>query len=485
MEIQTEKKNALILKKQDLILLKCSEETKNTDIYGNLFECLKPYKRLSKKDLDNDIVFDSKARMSLNHNIKEIIELIHKEWFARTEFEIAVKETHCQLCGRQNTYICWIKNRINKNELHVGRDCVKHFKDINGIDVAIQKLNTKIRDTTKESRRSDFDSALEENIDFTKNAKERVDLFPVELPYKLYIQIEEAINSCNRIRTSYITSGGELSECIKKFQLKKQEFETLYKKAEEHYRLYKSNRLVCTREISNWLKKSFPLIITDIQKSKGILNEETLKFVYEPNFIKSNLSLFSKCLKDEDVSILNVDGSVIRFKIKNKRFVHPIYFTMDIKSFMKNIGCHCLTQQGYRFSKINISPTIERTSSNMNVVLNYITGVMQKTMYNIVIEEKISQLYWEKKQNLSLSKWARHLEEIKPIYKTTTIENLFIIMSQILFSDDSSENDISKFVACKIEMSGRWITKEEKDRNVQVAYDAAGMQRQKEYVPYI
>ena len=58
-------------------------------------------------------------------------------------------------------------------------------------------------------------------------------------------------------------------------------------------------------------------------------------------------------------------------------------------------------------------------------------------------------------------------------------------MSQILFSDDSSENDISKFVARRIEMSGRWITKEEKDRNVQVAYDAAGMQRQKEYVPYI
>ncbi len=34
------KSNNLILQKTDLVLIKKSEETKNTEIYGNMHECL-------------------------------------------------------------------------------------------------------------------------------------------------------------------------------------------------------------------------------------------------------------------------------------------------------------------------------------------------------------------------------------------------------------------------------------------------------------
>lgn len=68
--------NNLILRKIDLVLLKNSEETKNTETYGNLYESLMPYTTLSPNDLKQDIVFDDKARMTLTHNVKTMMDCI-------------------------------------------------------------------------------------------------------------------------------------------------------------------------------------------------------------------------------------------------------------------------------------------------------------------------------------------------------------------------------------------------------------------------
>lgn len=475
--------NNLILCKQDLVLLHKSEEVKNTEIYGNLYECLKPYETLSPKDLESDIVFDDKARMVLTHDVKRMMDHIKEEWYAKTSFETATTEVHCQLCGTKNKYVCYITNRINGEELNVGRECVKKYKTINGANIILSKLNSHLRDTTKDARRSSFDTALEDDISFTKIAENRIETFPIVIPYKLYNDLKTIIVTCNRIRTTYISSGSDFEESIAKFKLKIEEFEKLYKQAESHYQQNVNDPLICTREISNWLKSNYPTIVVDVQKSKGFLNEKTLQFVHEPNFIKNNLDNFKKCLKDKDVTILSVNGNVIRFKIKNSRFIQPIYFTMPIKNFMMNIGCHCLTQVGYRFDKLNLSPSIENNSSNFKKVLNYFVSVLSNTSYTIILEERTSQLYWEKKQSITLQ-WSNRTRNIEPIYKIATIEKIFSIMSNILLNDNLSERGISKSITSKIEMSGKWITKEEKDRNVQIASEAAGIQKQKEFIPY-
>ena len=73
---------------------------------------------------------------------------------------------------------------------------------------------------------------------------------------------------------------------------------------------------------------------------------------------------------------------------------------------------------------------------------------------------------------------------IDPLYKAVKIDNIFNIMSNILLID-KSEKEILKIITGKIEMSGKWITKDEKDRNVQIASEAAGMQKQREFTPYL
>ena len=475
--------NNLILNKRDLVLLHHSEEVKNIDIYGNLYESLKSYDTLSQKDLEKDIVFDDKARMILRHDVKTMINHIQEEWYAKSSFLVATTEVHCQLCGTKNKYICYIVNRINGNELNVGRECVKSYKTINGTKAVLNKLNTYVRDLTKDSNRSNFDTALGNDINFTKIAKEKLDTFPILLPFKLHLDIENVIVNCNRIRTSYISSGGDINDCINKFYILMAKFEELYQKAESYYVQNKNNPLICTREIADWLKKNYPTKITEIQKSKSILNENTLEYIHEPNFIKKNLSVFSNCLKDKDIKFLSVNKNVIRFKIKNGRYSKSIYFTMSIKNFMKNIGCHCLTQSGYKFSKLNLAPSIENNSSNYKNVLNFFIEVLRNTRYTIILEEKTSQLYWEKKQ-INTNRWSNHPKTFNPIYKPVSADKILTIMSNILLVD-KSEQEIIKIITSKIEMSDRWITKEEKDRNVQIASEAAGMQKQKEFTPYV
>lgn len=476
-------KNNLILTKRDLTLLHKSEEVKNVDIYGNLYECLQPYTILSEKDLLNDIVFDTKARMTLTHNRKSMMSHIEEEWYAKSSFLHATTEVHCQLCGAKNIYVCYITNRLNGEELHVGSDCIKHFKDINGVNMALTKLQADKRDISKDARRSDFDAALGNYIDFTKISQEKFETFPVLLPYKLHLDMKNTIVNCNRIRTSYVTSGGNLNDCINKFHIKIKEFNALYQKAQTHYTQNKNNPLICTREIANWLDKNNPNIIIEIQKANGILTENTLQFIYEPNFVQRNLSLFSQCLKNKDVTFLKVNGSVIRCKIQNNRFIQPIYFTVPIQNFMKNIGCHCLIQNGYRFDKINLSPSIENNPLNVNNILNYVINVLNNTNYTIILEDQIPQLYWEKKPTFS-KRWSTHIRNRKPLYKAISIEKILNIMSQLLFIDTKSESEISQNIISKMNMSGKWISKEEKDRNVQIVAEAAGMQKQREFIPY-
>lgn len=410
---------------------------------------------------------------------------VKQEWYAKTSFEVATEETHCQLCGRKNTYVCYIANRINGEELHVGRECVKKYKDINGANIVLAKLNSDKRNLTKETRANDFDVKLGEEVDFTKCAKDKLESFPVLLPYELYTNISSAIIDCNRIRTAYVSSGGNLEEAIGKFKIRKCECENLFLKADDHYMKYKKHPLICTRQIANWLSDNSPTIILDIQKNKGILNEDTLKFVHEPQFVNNNLPNFRKCLKGTDVQLLRVEGNVLRFSIQNERFIQPIIFTTPIRNFMRNIGCHCLTQEGYRFTKHSITPTIEANSNNLGNSMNYLIGTLSKTRYNLILEERTSQLYWEKQQIVLGNKWSSHNEDLKPVYKSTTIEKLYNIMAYVLFLDSISPSELIQIITSKIEIGGRWIPKEEKDRNVRIASEAAGMQKQKEFIPYV
>lgn len=56
-----DKSQRLLVTQQEMVLIKNSNEATNMELYGNLFDCIQNYVKLSKVELDNNIVFDKKA----------------------------------------------------------------------------------------------------------------------------------------------------------------------------------------------------------------------------------------------------------------------------------------------------------------------------------------------------------------------------------------------------------------------------------------
>lgn len=125
----------LLLKQDEMILLKNSEAVKNIETYGNMYDCVMPYKVLSEIDLQKNELFNTKARATILGNKNLLFQEIKDEWYAIGCNDETTEEVHCQLCGRKNKRIFYIKNRKNNNELHVGSECIKKFPDIENISV--------------------------------------------------------------------------------------------------------------------------------------------------------------------------------------------------------------------------------------------------------------------------------------------------------------------------------------------------------------
>ena len=108
-------------------LLKHSCILNNTNIYGNLFDCLKFYDRLKEKDFNSDLRFDEKARSVVQNNMKTLLEDAQREWTAVSMCEVTDRDVFCTLCGTKNTNIYYIKNSISGEEINVGVNCASEF----------------------------------------------------------------------------------------------------------------------------------------------------------------------------------------------------------------------------------------------------------------------------------------------------------------------------------------------------------------------
>lgn len=478
--------NIKLITKQEMVLIKKSEEAKNTDIYGNLYDCLEKYTDLTKSKLNKDLVFDSRARVTLTNNKKLLMENVKKEWYSKSSCLIAEKDTFCQLCGQKNVYICYIANRLNGIELNVGRDCVRKYKTISGLDTVLSNFNRKQRDLYKDARQIDFEVLEGDEVGFLKQAESMLADFPVLLPYNLSCDLKNTLADCNRAKNIYINKGGNIDEAYKTFCTLKMQFMELYNNAQKHYEKVKLHPLACDRRLASWINKNYPHVQEVIQKNNGILNEEALKFIFDPEFVNSKITIFANRLGSKDVKIIGVEGDVIRYFIKNNTYFRPVTFTVSIKDFMKHIGCKCLTNEYYKYGNRDLpNIKIDNTGANFEAIYGSIGDTLKANGYSFIIDNKTSQAYWEMRQSkTATNRWSgRATLPIKPIYKKTSKEELFNIVSKNLFDGDLIIQS-PYTITSKINTNGRWITKEEKDENARIAAFAAGQQKQREFTPY-
>jgi len=478
----------MLLRQQDVVLIKNSNEAKDSSIYGNLFDCLESYKKLSNSELNKNLVFDDKARaVLLNWENKEsLINNIMKEWFAITNYKISDTKIPCQLCGTPNIIICFIQNKITGVELHIGSDCIKSFSDIDGLKQQRKNIMNLHRERDRQKRKIEFEILEGDDIGFLAEAKEKNKNFKVLLPYKLQLDINDNLNQINLVKESYIKSGGDINRLFSVYSSLKNKFNKLYNNAELHYYSVKDDLRVCDKDTSEWLLKNNPHIREKVSKNNGLFDVETLKKVTSEEYVKKKLDIFRKHLSDSDIRIIHTNGSNISFLIQNNRYIRPVIFSMRIKDFMETIGCYCLTNKKFTFDKSNFNNIlIDNTYKNYFAVYNSIKKILINNGYDFIFEEKTQQGYWKKlPYNEKRTRWSDVIT-YDAIYKKSDTSLLLSTFSLFLLKDETVfEKNFDKVIN-KMECGKTWITQHEKESREQITKEARGLQRQGEFIPYI
>jgi len=480
--------NTLLITQQEMVLIKNSDEVKNSDVYGNLFDCLEEYKKLSKKDLEQNLVFDKKARIILisAENKKTMMTNILKEWYSIKEFDIADIKVSCQLCGRSNKYIFYIRNKITGVGLHIGSDCVTKFPDITGIQQERRRLSQIQRENQQRKRKIEFEVLEGDDLEFLYEAEAKFNNFEIMLPYKLYHNIKDTLRQLNLLKNSYVKSGGKIEEVFEKYNCLKLKFGELYLAAKRHYNTVGNMLLICHKETADWLLSNHPFMWDMVAKNNGIFDVETLKMMDNINYIAKMLPYFRKSMADSDIRIEQVSGTAIFFSIRNGRYAYPIKFSIKVRKFMETVGCYCLTDLNYRFSKNDFQEiSIENTKSNFENVYNSFFQVINSFGYDFIIESKTEQAYWKKMPRLEMgNRWSGNTRQVAAMYKKSEVGSFLEVISPFLLKEEKFLEKNFEWVVKKMQAGKVWISQKEKDINEQIAREARGLQRQREFLPY-
>ncbi len=475
----------LLIRRDEMILLKNSEAGKNFDLYGNLFAALQTYDVLSEDEFNKSQTLDDKARAVILNNKKILFDEIKNEWSGIGCNDEATGEIRCQLCRTKNKLVFYIHNKLNDNELNVGSECIKKFPGIENVAKIRRTHNEQQKYQAESKRRIEFDEIDLTDINYIKESEEWFKNFKILLPYKLFHDIETLLYNLNSLKTTYIKSGGEITYVKKQYFELKTLLKKCKKEAENIYQRNKGQLLVCRKGLADWLNSNHNDIWEAVMKNGGLLNTETLKYCYETEFVQSHLKRFNARISDGDISIIGMNGPSIRFMIKNSDYIYPLYFGMNCKVFMQNIGCYCLTNKNYHFGKkdlVNIS--VEQTNSNFDAMCNRIMSPLEKIGLQIERSEYTGEKYYVRlPQTTRASKWSNRVETTELGYKKIAESAIFTKFNALVFASDEEIEAAFARILSQLNRTTKWLTKVEKEKMEEISKSLT-IQQQREFVPY-
>lgn len=483
-----ENKSRLLITMKEMNLIKNSETTKDSEIYGNLFYALQKYETLSEKDLVLSSTFDKQAVIALtNEQMKsELMKKIICEWYGIDYYISPGKKIPCQICHTPNTKIHYIKNKYNKNELNVGSECIKQFPEIENFKEMQRNSYEREKSRKQELRRAEFAQLEIDDPEFVSKARKNFNNINILLPFYLYNDINQIIYNLNFVKTNYIQHGGDYSEVSSRYNKLKVEYTALWNKAIEHYQKNYKNKLVCKKNIANWLKENYLNIWENISKNNGLFTVQTLKFAYEGRFVKEHLKSFSKQLEDDEIRIIDIAGNSIRFAIQNEKYRDPVYFTISNKVFMERLGCFCIIDKDFTFNKDNLTEIkIDDYASNLDALVNRMLVPMQQAGLSLEIGEHSKQLYYKRlPRDLKKSKWSDRVERSEVGYKKIASGYYFNVCNDLLFKSDDVIKRAFESILYKLEMgSTKWISQKELHEQEQITKELT-IRNQRDFINY-
>jgi len=293
--------NTLALTKEELVLLKNSEEAKDVQTYGNLYEIVTKYKTLKRKDVAKDN-FDETARIILKTGKVNLFTNIIMEWSARKDEDMAESDetVNCELCGRENTYIFYIYNKLNEKELHVGSTCINKFKGIENSEEVLKKVKDSQKIRSEQRRITTFLKRYPNADEFIRGARRTFHNYPILLPWKIYEALDKEIANLQDIYDAFRVKGNinNVAEIIKAFKESAERYDVLSRQAIQiiNEREKAGNQVtICKRREALWLKENNKKLFRKISDDGGFYTFDTIKEMNSHEFVLNLKPIIERC----------------------------------------------------------------------------------------------------------------------------------------------------------------------------------------------
>ena len=441
------------LSRDEISLLVNSEEAKNTNLYGNLYDILLKIRKLKAVSLDEleNLNLNYHGVSALVYNKHTLIDNATREWIATTDIvDNPKRNASCQLCNASNLrYECHICNMHNKKELLVGSECVNKFK-INGyLDqkkqlVQIQKGHKIVQ------RRNEFYRYFPDYERIIFDAENYFNTLPILLPYELYTKLQETITRMRLIYIKFINEGkkpfkSEMNS-FELFQLALDQYNKLKEQSDQFILNNENKPLICRRREINWMISNNKLnLLQEISENEGIYTRYTLKQIYLADFVVEKLNLFVERNISVQFKIEKINKSGIIFSFNKSGYYPTISFPISLNSFMNSIGANCIIDSIYTYSDKEIIECSHTFNSKRNLksILNYTYNFINKLNCALFIDEETNTLILYRKGD-------RAIRQFDP--------NVFInaYKHYMILSDDKIKKYLFSIV--KGNNTTKWIT---------------------------
>lgn len=406
------------LSRADISLLIYSEETKNAQLYGNLYDVLLQIgdlkaitlEELKNRNLNHDGV------SALTYNRHTLIDNATKEWRATTDIIDNPKRVAiCQLCNAPKLrYECHIRNIKNNTELLVGSECVNNFKIDGYLDQ--QKQLKQIHKGQKiVQRKNEFYSHFPDYEDFISDAEKYFSSLPILLPYELYTKLQSTIDRMRLIATKYVNEGKKpydsQYDSFGLFQLAINNYTNLKMDADSHVSKNIDKLLVCKRPEIDWLiSENKYILLQQISENGGLYTLSTLKNIYSIDFIKRHLELILSRNNSDLVKFQRLNENSITFSFNKLGYQFPILFNINLKDFMQYIGAACIIENHFTYGSkeiLSIS-TIINSKGNLISIIEYIDNMMKLLNCVFLIDDTSDSIYLFRKGDRAVRQFSTY-----------------------------------------------------------------------------
>ena len=418
-----------VLSRDEISLFRNSEELKNTELYGNLYDILCNLDDLKAVTLDNLIArgLNKQGTIILTHKRTSLFDNINREWYVESKSaEDPNKKIKCGLCNTPNRYLFYIRNRLNNCQLNVGSHCMTKFPEIEGYANHKYQLGQIQRSQREAARWLQFHDKFPNAESIIDSANFYFDNLPILLPDSIYYPLQDTVTQLYRIHTKFIKSGTTPNITTKtSFELF-DEFIQKYNKLKsvaDNLIIKNSNcEFICKRQEIDWMIQNRKNdLLETISKNKGFYDINTIKQMISIDFIKKNFNKFTSCNSSRHIELLCPKDQYepLRYSIKSEGY--SFIYQINIKKFMEYIGAECFFKDGFQFGVNELFKVSKIMPINENIdnVIEIVKLACKKGGCAFLIDDVTNETYLYYKADKSIKIF--HPTELLKIYDTRKI----------------------------------------------------------------